>query len=308
MKPLIEIRVPTYKRPDLLKRALGSIVTQTWGNWVCLVFDDSPDKEGESVVKSFNDPRIKYEPNTVRLGGAGNIDKAFTPVPLAGGSYACTLEDDNWFYSTFLEKNLELCEDKGVDIVLRNQAVWYQEKERVSRTDRTTRGLCWEEGLISVEELHASLLLFEGVSNGGLFWRLNCGVNLFVGSAVSDSGIQEYCRTWQIDRPVWFARQPECAWVAMPAELVTRSVLSNREFSTGRETISRIVYRRYGKASIALILKMARSRGLEQVLWDHLACSGVPQALLNQPSLAIKWAKAFIRRLITKNPLADYAF
>ena len=34
-----EIRVVTYKRPQLLKRALCSVIDQTYQNWKALVFD-----------------------------------------------------------------------------------------------------------------------------------------------------------------------------------------------------------------------------------------------------------------------------
>ncbi len=40
---LVHIRTPTYKRPAALKRALQSMIAQTWENWVCDVYDDDPD-------------------------------------------------------------------------------------------------------------------------------------------------------------------------------------------------------------------------------------------------------------------------
>jgi glycosyltransferase involved in cell wall biosynthesis len=48
---LCEVRIPTYKRPDLLKRALSNLRKQTYDNWQAIAFDDSPEQE----VK-FEDP------------------------------------------------------------------------------------------------------------------------------------------------------------------------------------------------------------------------------------------------------------
>jgi glycosyltransferase involved in cell wall biosynthesis len=308
MKPLIEVRVPTYKRPQLLQRALQSLIGQSWTNWTCMVYDDSPAMEAEAVVASFRDSRLHYTRNEKKLGGAGNIDRAFFPEPFAGGSFACILEDDNWLYAGFLQKNIEVAQDLGAEIVQRNQAVWIQEKTQAVRTERTTRGAWWEDGFLSPAQLHASLHLFEGISNGGLFWKLNAGIDLVVGSAVTDSGLQEYCRTWQIDRPVFFAKQPECVWVSMGPELVTRSVLDNRSFATGTETVSRVVYRTYGQPSVDSARELAARRGKEIELELNLARVGIPGVALKKPAFVYQWAKAMVRRTITDNPLKDYRF
>lgn len=308
MKPLIEVRVPTYKRPALLKRALESVVAQSYDRWVCIVFDDSPAKEGEAVVASLNDARFQYKPNHERLGGAGNIDRAFSPESLSGGQFACILEDDNWFYSGFLEKNLAVSQDQGADLVLRNQSVWIQTETGVSQTQRTTRGQWFEEGWLNPELLHASLYLFEGISNGGLFWKLDVGIDLRVGPTVSDSGLQEYCRTWQISTPVWFAADPEAVWVSMDNSLVVRSILNHRSFSTGKEIIARIVYRHYGPVSIERAQKIAQRRHKESELRGNLVRAGVPGFALQSVDNVLQWTKAFVRRLTVKNPLSAYPF
>lgn len=307
MMQKIEIRIPAYKRPAMLKRALESLLAQTFPHWEAIVFDDSPKREAEAVVAYFKDPRIHYQANPTRLGGAENIDQAFSVEPLLGGGFACILEDDNWLLPKFLEENLAICEKNNADIVLRNQEVWIQ-TDNAEKTSRTTRGKWFNEGWIVAEKLHSSLYLFEGISNGGLFWRLNASVNLVVGPAVQDSGLQEYCRTWQIDRKIWFAIEPLAVWSSMDNSQVTRSILKNRAFATGCEIIGRMVYRTYGNNSIALALELARKRGMEEKLLNELARIGVPQVILKNPSRLILWGKGFIRRLATKNPLAGYPF
>ncbi|MEO1240189.1 MAG: glycosyltransferase family 2 protein [Pseudomonadota bacterium] len=41
--PVVHVRMPTYKRPKMLRRALECLQSQTMPNWVCDVFDDDPD-------------------------------------------------------------------------------------------------------------------------------------------------------------------------------------------------------------------------------------------------------------------------
>src|SRR5579862_1131830 len=42
MHGTVEIRVPTFRRPELLRRALASVIGQTYPDWRCIVLDDSP--------------------------------------------------------------------------------------------------------------------------------------------------------------------------------------------------------------------------------------------------------------------------
>jgi glycosyltransferase involved in cell wall biosynthesis len=136
---LCEVRIPTYQRPQLLKRALTSLVDQTYSNWVAIVMDDSPQQEAQAVVESIADERIHYAPNATQLGCAGNINRAFATRSLVGGHYACILEDDNWLLPTFLAENIAALNIHGVDLLLRNQAIWQQGVE-ATPTGRTTRG------------------------------------------------------------------------------------------------------------------------------------------------------------------------
>ena len=46
-QPLCEVRVPTFRRPTLLKRALLSLIDQTYSNWRCIVFDDCQEKSAK---------------------------------------------------------------------------------------------------------------------------------------------------------------------------------------------------------------------------------------------------------------------
>src|SRR6266404_5450662 len=102
--PSFEIRVPTYRRPALLKRALDSLLAQEERDWVAFVYDDSPDRESESAISKFNDRRIHYLSNSRMLGAAGNIDQAFRKQPLSDARFFAILEDDNLFLPHFLKR------------------------------------------------------------------------------------------------------------------------------------------------------------------------------------------------------------
>lgn len=260
-----EIRLPTYKRPIWLRRALESVLAQDYPHWRVIVMDDSPEQEGRDIIAAVADERISYRSNVVNLGTAGNLDQAFTPTSLVGGHYACTLEDDNWLMPTFLSENIKALEKWDIDILLRNQEIWQQSENQTWPTGRTTRGDWFEERVYQHPELHAHLFLFEGVSNGGLFWKTTIKSNLQVGSTVTDPGLQEHCRTLQIVEPLGFAALPLCVWSSMPNRLSTRNI-HHRRYGRGRQSIGRYLLRHYDYSFIETVEKLATK--LEQT--EHL--------------------------------------
>ena len=231
MTTVCEARVPTYRRPALLRRALESLRAQSHPHWRAVVLDDSPAREAEDVVRLLGDERIAYRPNPQRLGAAGNLDQAFAPAPQAGADCAFVLEDDAALHPEFLRENLRALDSAGTGLLLRNQSIhtgddWHDSGE-------TTRGGWLEPRVHTPLQIHALLLFMEGISNGGLFWQLARGLDLRVGPGVSDAGLQEYCRTLLIRQPLIFAPEPLAIFTLLPPQQIARSVTANRVFARG---------------------------------------------------------------------------
>jgi glycosyltransferase involved in cell wall biosynthesis len=59
--PAVSVIIPTHNRPELLHRAIGSVLAQTATDLEIIVVDDGvPEAGAETVVGSFDDPRIRY--------------------------------------------------------------------------------------------------------------------------------------------------------------------------------------------------------------------------------------------------------
>ena len=74
--PLVSVGIPTYNRPEGLRRTLDCITKQTYSNLEIIVSDNaSPQTETEAVVRSFmvNDSRISYFRQPTNIGATNNF-------------------------------------------------------------------------------------------------------------------------------------------------------------------------------------------------------------------------------------------
>jgi glycosyltransferase domain-containing protein len=118
-EPLVSVGIPTYNRPDGLRRALESVTGQIYKNLEIIVSDNgSPDCDTDSVVSEFSaqDHRIKFFRHPQNKGPFFNF--RFVQEK-ANGEYFFWLADDDYispdFVSTLL-KELEL--NKSISVAM----------------------------------------------------------------------------------------------------------------------------------------------------------------------------------------------
>jgi glycosyltransferase involved in cell wall biosynthesis len=246
MISVVEVRIPTYKRPKMLYRAICSLLDQTYSDFEAIVFDDSLEGEAEAVVRSFADRRLSYKRNKKNLGCAASLDNAFTTGSFGDASFACVLEDDNVFLPTYLEENIRCMENAAVSIVQRNQESWFQANNGdYYPLHSTTLESKWQEGLVSPLRLAAMLFCHVPISNGGLFWRCDAISDLVVGESVKDGALQEFARTSQIVENVYCAMKPLAKYTVM--DTTTRGAVPYRQSAVFMQQLRRHLYNRYGK-------------------------------------------------------------
>jgi glycosyltransferase involved in cell wall biosynthesis len=95
--PFISVVLPTYKRPDLLRRAIASVRAQTFADWELIISDDErPAGAGfaVAVAASNEDARVRVVRNPGDPGQADNLNHACS---LARGRWIKPLYDDDAF-------------------------------------------------------------------------------------------------------------------------------------------------------------------------------------------------------------------
>ena len=103
---LITTIIPTYRRPQLLKRAITSVLNQTYPNFQVCVYDNASGDETAQVVKEFSqkDPRVHYYCHSENIGMIQNFNFGLQRVNTPYFSFLC---DDDILLPDFYEKALE---------------------------------------------------------------------------------------------------------------------------------------------------------------------------------------------------------
>jgi len=110
-KPLVSIITITLNRADLIHRCIESIQNQTYRNYEHIIADGNSSDNTEDVVKSYNDPHIKY----LKLEKAGGAYQLRSGADVATGKYITFLDDDDEYLSDKIEKQVCLFESLPKD-------------------------------------------------------------------------------------------------------------------------------------------------------------------------------------------------
>lgn len=89
----LSVCIPTFNRPEKLRRSLGSLVGQIPKQVEIVVHDNSDNSHSESVVQEFDFPSLRYLRHERNIGLVGNWNSL---VHDARGTYIKFLNDDDW--------------------------------------------------------------------------------------------------------------------------------------------------------------------------------------------------------------------
>lgn len=106
---MISVIIPTYNREKTIKRAIDSVLNQTYQNIEVIVVDDCSNDNTEQVIHEYNDQRLIYHKLEQNSGACVARNKG---VELAKGEYIAFQDsDDEWLpdklrvQKEYLEKN-----------------------------------------------------------------------------------------------------------------------------------------------------------------------------------------------------------
>ncbi len=110
MNPLVSVIITTYKRADMLGRAIESVLNQTYKPIEIIVVDDNASgseyrRQTEQVMSKYlSISNIHYIKHEINQNGAVARN---TGINNSTGEIITFLDDDDWYYSNKVEEQVE---------------------------------------------------------------------------------------------------------------------------------------------------------------------------------------------------------
>ncbi len=147
--PTVTTVIPTYRRPELLGRAVESVLAQTWPHVKVLVCDNASGDETADVVARIRrrDPRVVYHCHPENLGALRNFQFGIDAVDT---EYFSLLSDDDFLLPHFYRHAMESLESHPGARFFCGQTIIYDESRgthSVRPRPRPQPDQSWSDGL-----------------------------------------------------------------------------------------------------------------------------------------------------------------
>lgn len=166
--PLVSVVLPTYNRARLLRRAVKSVLDQTYPNFELIVVDDCSTDGTEGVVKGFQDDRIRYIRHEKNQGAPITRN---TGIRAAKGKYIAFQDSDDVWYSTKLEKQVNAFNSAPIDLGVIYTSFWLIDNDKETMVPSSL--VKHTEG-----KIHNALLAMNFVSLSSAIVKKECFVNV----------------------------------------------------------------------------------------------------------------------------------
>lgn len=149
-----------YNGEKYIKESVSSVVNQTYKNWEIIFWDNVSTDLSSKIIKSFDDPRIKYfcAKKKIPLGGARN--KA---IEKSNGKYIAFLDVDDFWFPEKLSLQIPLFEKNSKVGLVYCDAIWFNsenKKEKLSLKQKNKlRGNCFRELLTNYLITQSSVII-----------------------------------------------------------------------------------------------------------------------------------------------------
>jgi len=171
---LISVIIPTYNRVQLLKRAVASVIDQSYRNIELIIVDDGSTDDTSSFVRSVNRD-IHY----IAIHHSGVSAARNRGIEAAAGAWIAFLDSDDYWLKDKLERQLHYVHTVRPDdpsheeyLICHTDEVWIRKGKRINQGKKHAKHAGWffvpslQLCLISPSSVMIHSCLFERV---GLF-------------------------------------------------------------------------------------------------------------------------------------------
>lgn len=129
--PKVSYLIPSYNHEMYIKKAIDSVLEQTYPNIELIVCDDCSTDNSDAFLKDYAAQKgFLYIRNEQNIGVAKTLNKL---VEMATGEYFASIASDDWIESTKVEEQVEYLQRTGYDGVLGPVISYYQDDDRYQK-------------------------------------------------------------------------------------------------------------------------------------------------------------------------------
>ena len=134
---LVSVVIPTFKRADMLDRAIESCLNQTYKNLEIVIVDDNdPESEyrkltSKHMEKYISNKAIKYIKSHKNMGGA---EARNLGINNSSGEYIAFLDDDDYFFDDKIKNQLEYMIKNNLDACFTGSETYDETKNMLIKT------------------------------------------------------------------------------------------------------------------------------------------------------------------------------
>jgi glycosyltransferase involved in cell wall biosynthesis len=157
--PLVSVIIPTFNRAGTIKRAIKSVINQTYKNWELIIVDDGSTDDTKDLIKDYlKNKRIKYYFKKKE----GTSSARNYGIKKAKGSFISLLDSDDEYKPKRLEIQLKAIKIKKTLFSLSNRIISINNKRILK--NYANHFISKKEVIKGDIGLSASLMLFKKVA------------------------------------------------------------------------------------------------------------------------------------------------
>ncbi|MCR4336263.1 MAG: glycosyltransferase [Candidatus Omnitrophica bacterium] len=134
MQPLVTVLMTVFNAESYLEKTLGSVLNQTYPHFELLIIDDCSSDRSLTIIKSFQDPRIRFHRNERNQGQTKSLNVG---LRLAQGKYIARMDADDLAFPMWLEDQLRFIESHPEYAVVSTKAVVIDSQHKINKPLRS---------------------------------------------------------------------------------------------------------------------------------------------------------------------------
>jgi glycosyltransferase involved in cell wall biosynthesis len=128
MEKYISIIIPTYNRLGYLKKAIDSVLAQTYRNFELIVVDDGSEDNTAELINGYNND-IVY----IRQANMGPAAARNTGIRAAKYAILAFLDSDDWFAENKLATQLAAMQQNPKYLISHTQETWFRNGRQLNQ-------------------------------------------------------------------------------------------------------------------------------------------------------------------------------